>query len=207
MRPTVLIGVPSHAKLSDELAKFDLSVVMLANENITDVLATIDSIGHLIHRTEDAANLIQSIKDSLLTLASDSHDPGPSAMLVIGREKGTVKNITVAGDDTFINEIWQLVGGTNLFLDLPSRYSSVNLETIITRNPEVIIEFNIDGAVEITRTEETQIWKQLKNISAVRDGNIYNVGGSHTLIPGPRIVLLAKQFKDIIDKVSLETKN
>lgn len=204
LRPTLLIGVPSHAKLNDELAKFQLSVIMLPNENISDVLATIDTIGTLLDRKDDAALLIKNIKDSLSVIKTENGMQRPRGMLVIGRERGTLKNITAAGEDTFINEVWEIAGGMNLFSDLPSRYSAVNLETIITRNPEVIIEFDIDGVPDVRKTDDAKIWKQLDHISATANGNVFIVTGSHTLIPGPRLVLLAKQFRTIIDRVYSE---
>ncbi len=204
LRPTVLIGVPSHAKLNDELAKFQLSVIMLPNENISDVLATIDTIGTLLDRKDDAALLIMNIKDSLSVIKSEAGIHRPGAMLVIGRERGSLKNITAVGEDTFINEVWEIAGGMNIFSDLPARYSAVNLETILTRNPEVIIEFETDGAPDIRKTDDVIIWKQLDHVSATINGNVFTVTGSHTLIPGPRLVLLARQFRTIIDRVSSE---
>jgi iron complex transport system substrate-binding protein len=204
LKPTLLIGVPSHTKLNDELAKFQLSVIMLPNENISDVLATIDTIGTLLDRKDDAVLLIKNIKDSLSVIKSETGMQRPRAMLVIGRERGTLKNITAAGDDTFINEVWEIAGGMNIFSDLPSRYSAVNLETILTRNPEVIIEFDIDGVPDIRKTDNAKIWKQLDHVTATANGNVFTVTGSHTLIPGPRLVLLARQFRTIIDRVSSE---
>ena len=204
LKPTLLIGVPSHTKLNDELAKFQLSVIMLPNENISDVLATIDTIGTLLDRKDAAALLIKNIKDSLAVIKSETGRQRPRAMLVIGRERGTLKNITAAGEDTFINEVWEIAGGINIFSDLPSRYSAVNLETILTRNPEVIIEFDIEGVPDIRKTDDAKIWKQLAHVSATANGNVFTVTGSHTLIPGPRLVLLARQFRTIIDRVSSE---
>ena len=65
------------------------------------------------------------------------------AMLVIGREKGSVKNITVAGPNTYLNQIWERVGGINIFGDLTNKYATVNIEEIVKRNPDIIIEFNL----------------------------------------------------------------
>ncbi|NOQ96839.1 MAG: ABC transporter substrate-binding protein [Calditrichae bacterium] len=205
LRPTLLIGVPSHTKLNDELAKFQLSVIMLPNENISDVLATIDTIGTLLDRKDNAALLIKNIKDSLSAIKTENGMQRPRATLVIGRERGTLKNITAVGEDTFINEVWEIAGGINIFSDLPARYSAVNLETILTRNPEVIIEFDIDGVPDIRKTNDAKIWKQLDHVSATANGKVFTVTGSHTLIPGPRLVLLARQFRTIINRISLDT--
>ena len=201
LKPTIILGVPSHAKLNEELNKFDLHVVMLANENIDDVLFTIDSVGTLIGKVNTAKLLIKNIQDSLAVIGDGNRTGRPKAMLVIGRERGTIKNITAAGEDTFISEVWNLAGGENLFSDLPTRYSAVNLETILTRNPQVIIEFDIDGEAGI-QTIPDPAWDQLKNVGAIKKGHVITVSGNHTMIPGPRLIVLARQFRQIVDIVN-----
>ncbi len=204
LKPTALIGVPSHAKLHQELIKFKLPVIMLANENIDDVLQTIDTLGVILDRKNAAIKLIKSIEDSLKYIMAAAARQKPHALLIIGRERGTLKNITAAGDDTFINEIWEIAGGINTFQDLPSRYGTVNLEAVLSRNPEIIIEFEMDSIPGITKNDDQVAWSRLGNVSAIREGNVFTVRGNHTLIPGPRIVLLARQFRHIIEQVALK---
>ena len=63
--------------------------------------------------------LIRKIDKSLHFIKNESKNKNSvSAMLIIGREKGTIRNITVAGPDTFLDEMWQLIGGVNIFSDL-----------------------------------------------------------------------------------------
>jgi iron complex transport system substrate-binding protein len=200
IKPTLILGVPSHEKLNTELQKFGLNIIMLPNENISDVMSTIDSVGTLTGKQDVAKKLTADLRDSLSAIAKDNGSNGCQALLVIGRERGTIKNITAAGDDTFISEVWQLAGGINVFSDLPTRYGSVNLETILTRNPQVIVEFDMECEPEID-TMKDPAWKQMQNVMAVEKGQIFTVCGNHTLIPGPRLIILARQFKKIINSV------
>jgi iron complex transport system substrate-binding protein len=203
LKPTHIFGVPAHHKLDGELEKFGLSVTMLPNENITHVLATIDSLGVILNRTDHAERLIKSIEDSLSTIKSHRVPNGPTAMLVIGRERGTLRNITVAGDDTFISEVWQLAGGKNIFSDLASRYSSINLETLLTRDPDIIIEFDVSGPRIVKNISSESVWSDLHGLTAVTQENVFLISGSHTLIPGPRLLMLAQQFEQIIHQLKL----
>jgi iron complex transport system substrate-binding protein len=120
---------------------------------------------------------------------------------MIGREKGTLRNITIAGNNTYINELWQLVGGKNSYMDLPTRYGTINLESLLLRDPKVIIEFDMKLKRGVYRTELSSEWDNFKNINAVKEGNIFIIGGNHTMIPGPRLILLAEDFKEIINSV------
>jgi len=202
LAPTYLIGVPAHAKLSNELAKFDLSIIMLPNENISDVLTTIDTIGTILDCDNQADLLIQSIRDSLQTLIASPPKTQPGAILVIGRENGSLRNVTAAGDDTFINELWEIAGGKNTFSDLPSRYGSVNIESLLKRDPEIIIEFDMKSGSGVFKLKSGNSWEQFENMTAVKNANLYKIGGDHTLIPGPRLISLARDFRYIIKNVT-----
>ena len=204
LKPTHLFGVPAHQKLNEELKKFDLTIHMLHNEEISDVFATIDQIGRQIGYQKQAERLVDQIQatfDSLKNVHSVVRKTG--AMLVIGRERGTLRNIMVAGKATFLDEVWQLVGGKNCYRDLPARYATINLESILAKDPDVIIEFDTDRPRGIYKSEMIEQWSVLKDVKAVKLGNLYMVGGGHSMIPGPRMVQLAADFQTIMRQVRL----
>jgi iron complex transport system substrate-binding protein len=121
-----------------------------------------------------------------------------TAILVIGRERGGLRNMTVAGTNTFIGEMWELAGGKNLYSDLTSRYSLVSLESILIRNPDVIIEFDPGGERMVKREVITAEWEILKQVKAIKKGNLFLVSGEHIFIPGPRLYLLAQDFDKLM---------
>lgn len=202
LKPTHIFGLPSHEKLDQELRKFGLTITMLPNENITDVLKTIEYIGKATGHNQQALDLVNRISNRFNLLREESLNKlHVSAALIIGREKGTLRNITVAGGDTFLDEIWQMCGGTNIFSDMPLRYGTISLESLMLKNPDIIIEFELKGKHEISRVTEAPEWNDLNNLHAVKNKNIFIISGDHTLIPGPRMVLLADDFTRIIDQL------
>jgi iron complex transport system substrate-binding protein len=196
LKPTHLFGVPAHEKLNQELQKFDLGVIMIPNETIADMLHSIEEVGKKTDHEDEAKQLITNIGDSLALLKAEGHSL--RAMLIVGREEGTLRNVTVTGSGTFIDEMWQLVGGKNIFSDLPSRYGNITLEEIFRRNPDIIIEFDIEGAHDVIKQEPAREWDIFKNIKAIRNKNLFLIRGTHTLIPGPRMVLLAEDFCQVL---------
>lgn len=203
LKPTHLFGVPSHKNLNQQLEKFGLKILMLPNETLGDINNSISIISDTLNVKANGKQLNESINTTLEKLISDiSNDSELKAMLVIGREKGSVKNITVAGPNTYISEIWQLMGGINIFDDLNAKYSTVNIEEIIKRNPDVIIELNMNLDNGIMKNEVGEEWSYLSKVNAIKLQNIYNIGGNYALIPGPRVVKLAEDFKNIIKIVN-----
>lgn len=205
LRPTHLFGVLSNADLNQELSKFGLQILMLPNETLQDIQNIIKVISDTLNVERKGKKFNDSIQEDLSKLKNENPTfQKKKVMLVIGRERGSVRNMTVAGPNTYLNEIWELVGGQNIFDDLPNKYAQVNLEEIIKRNPDVIIEFNMDREGGIKRADSSKEWDILKNVKAVSNKNIFEIGGNYSLIPGPRVVLLAKDFYSILTTLNKE---
>ena len=201
LKPTHLFGVPSHSKLNQEISKFGLKILMMPNETLSDIQNIISIISDTLRIPESGKKLNESIQNNINQLKKDQN-ANFTAMLVIGREKGSVKNITVAGPNTFLNETWELAGGINIFNDLKNKYATVNIEEIIKRNPEIIIEFNMNLPEGIIKTDSGKEWKYLNSVNAVKQKMMFEIGGNYSLIPGPRVVNLAKDFSKILNIVS-----
>ena len=116
---------------------------------------------------------------------------------MIGREDGTLRNMTVAGPGTYIDELWAIAGGQNCFNDLPSSYGTISLESLLYRNPQVIIFFNPDSPPGVRRGSDFETWSALHNTDAVKNRDIYIIGGGYALIPGPRLTRLAIDLSNI----------
>jgi iron complex transport system substrate-binding protein len=202
LNPTMLLGVPAHQKLDQDLRRFNLQILMLPNESVIDIIHAIDTLGQILHYGHEARELIRRLENELDLLAGGRKlHPPCTAVLVIGKEPGSLQNLMVAGPHTFVDELWNTVGGTNVFADLPVHYSTVNLETIIQRNPRVILQFAPDRPDGIYTSEQEPEWQYLKEISAVKNRNLYTIGGDYIFIPGPRFTLLARDFAKIINQV------
>lgn len=198
LRPTHLFGQPAHEQLNIALSPFALSITMMPNETIEDVQNTIVTIGKILGCENKAQQLVAQINDALNFQQKDS--TLLNAMLVIGKNSGELKNIMVAGKGTFLDEIWNRVGGLNVYTDLPGRYETISLESIFIRDPDIIIIFDPQASPGIHQGNFTHEWSILDRTKAFRSNNLYTLGGDYVLIPGPRIIQLAKDLKEVISK-------
>ena len=198
LKPTHLFGQPAHEQLNLSLKTFDLSVVMMPNETVADVQNTITSIGTILGCKKKAQWLVAQIRDSLTSRKKER--TLLRAMLVIGKNAGDLKNIMVAGEGTFIDEIWQRVGGQNIYNDLPGRYQTISLESIFIRDPDIIILFDPLASAGVHRGNFTNEWSVLSRIKAFQLNNLFTLGGDYVLIPGPRMIQLANDMRVVIEK-------
>ena len=96
-----------------------------------------------------------------------------------------------------------MLGGQNIFSDLKVKYSQVGQESFLLRKPQVIIEFKFKEPWSAQKDSLNRLeWQPLKEIPAIKQGNIFVLTGDHTLIPGPRIYRLARDYLQIFKKLN-----
>jgi iron complex transport system substrate-binding protein len=196
LQPTHLFGQPAHENLNLSLKSFGLSIVMMPNETLEDLFTTIHTIGSELGCQIIAQHLVQQISDSLNYQIN--RRKLPTAMLVIGKNAGELKNIMVAGQGTFLDEIWQKAGGENIYRDLAGRYQTITLESIFARDPDIIILFDPSATAGVNRGNFSNEWLALGTLKAFKKNNVYTLGGDYVLIPGPRVIFLAADMREVI---------
>lgn len=201
LKADLFIGTPAHQELALKLSEQHLRTVLLANDRFEDIFNTIDSIGVLLNKTDQAYKLQKTIHDSLAYYLAKvpRMQQKPKALLSIGREPGSIRKITASGNNTFIAEMWRQNGAENAFADLPAKYAQISSEALLQKNPEIIIEFKFKESWNTQKNiANKKEWASLHNLQAVQRGHIYTLTGDYTLIPGPRIYLLARDYQQIL---------
>jgi len=206
LQPDLIIGTPAHKELARQLQSYRIRSLLLANDRLSDIFSTIDTLGVVLDCRSRADSLHRLISDSLnyyRRAGRNSVSFRPCAMLVIGREAPLLKNITVAGGHTFLSEIWELLGGKNCFTDLPAKYTQINAEAIQQKNPDCIIEFKFNKPWNAQKQKDNlRQWQALDHLKTAKDGNVFVVTGNYSLIPGPRVYLLARDFLKIMKRLN-----
>lgn len=202
LQPDLILGVPSHGDLARKMESYTWSFVLLPNDGLDDVFVSIDSLGRLLGVEERARQVVQSLRDSLDYYSRKARQLMPlknKAMLVLGREPGSVRQIGVIGPDNFMDSLWVLCGGENIFGDLGQKFAQISRETILNRDVQLIIEFKSNGSWDEARlTANRREWQGLSQMAAVRDQAIFIIHGDYALIPGPRMYLLCRDYYDIL---------
>lgn len=201
LKPNCLFGIPAHSELNKKLGEFGLKIHMYPNETWHDMLLTVDSVAAVTGRRKAGRELIRRLNFSMDSLNRTKPENAPGVMVLIGHEPGSLRNATVTGPNTFISEMLDAAGGRNIYDDLQMRYGTVNIESMLARNPDLIIDLKIDVFHEIRRTAGEQTWSAIRGTSAAQRKNIFSVSGNYTLIPGPRMLLLAEDFRAVIDSL------
>jgi iron complex transport system substrate-binding protein len=185
LKPDLVFIFPNE-KLGKNLAQLQLKVAAIPNETISDILEGIEIVGKNLQLESTAQSIISSIRDSLKYLAKKAARlPNRSALILIGREPGTIRALYAAGKETYLSEMVEMLNIKNIFDDIPLRYFEVSKEDLLLRNPDMILEFHSDS---VTDTEQLmRDWDQLNTLKAVQNQEIMIFNDLSFLIPGARI--------------------
>lgn len=100
--------------------------------------------------------------------------------------------LTTAGKHSFIDELIEIAGGTNIAYDTKRPYSIFSPEEVLRRNPDCIILTYMVNEKPISTLKQRFGWQ---NISAVKNMRVYNdINPDLLLRPGPRVTEAIKEI-------------
>jgi iron complex transport system substrate-binding protein len=154
------------------LQKMGLRVVSIpAARSIDEIYKSITQIADVLGVEEAGASLVSSTKTQLDALTKSIEKPAvkPRVFFIIE----FAPNIVSLGRESYLNEILERIGAKNIFGDRIG-YFSPNEESIITRNPDIILVMSYVGK------DAAALIKALpgfSTVNAVRENRIHIIDG------------------------------
>jgi len=196
LRPDVIFHYPEHFLRLKKLSRIT-RLVEVSHKNISDMFGAIKKISMTLKNEKGGEALIHLIKKNLNSIRNRKKNPDrKKVLIVIGRNPGQLRNITIIGNGDFLNEILSISDGENAYNGKIS-YPSVSIESIIKMDPDLIIEFSF---LEQSPSKEfvISLWKRFPLIRAVRLGNIKIIRDDYWVRPGPRIMRIAESMYEML---------
>jgi ABC-type Fe3+-hydroxamate transport system substrate-binding protein len=176
--------------LRQRLERAGLHTVVIRATTLADVRGTIRQLGGVLKVSGKADSLmgrIQSGLDSVKAL-SDGRAKVRVFYLVWARPL-----ITTAGG-TFIDSLITIAGGENVFGDLSGPWPMVSIESVIARQPDVILWSRHRSGLQENLADDPR-WR---GVRAARLGRVLAVDGELMARPGPRLVEAARALERLI---------
>ncbi|WP_405238172.1 cobalamin-binding protein [Lentisalinibacter orientalis] len=163
--------------LSGRLRELGYTVMTVRTRDVQDVAAAIRRIGERLGTAETADRAAAKFLQELEAAVSGHKDARP---LRVFYQVASRPLYTVNGGH-YISELIRLCGGRNVFSDLDELAPVVTVESVLSRDPEVILA----PAGEAGALERWRAWQSL---AAVRAGNLRTVPPDTLARPSPRLV-------------------
>lgn len=200
LKPDLFIMLPSASEHIEALETRGITCLVVPDETLDDLYKSINLIGAVTGNSENASNLVDKIESSITELSSKMTDYLPKRVLfVAGRQPGTLNSIFSVSSRTWLGALLKKLNALNIAGDVKVPYPELSMEQIISKDPEIIIESRPELADDADAIDDaTEEWYDLKDITAVKKGNVFILTDSGLTIPGPRIINTIKKLASII---------
>lgn len=183
------------SELIPTLEDAGIEVVVAEAYNIEDVYKSIQLIGTLTGKDNEAASIVNDMKATFDAVSvNEAENEGKTVYFEVSPlEYG----LWTAGTDTFMNEIAEILGLENAFSDVYG-WAEISEEQVIERNPDYIVSITMYYGEGPTPEEEIMNRSGWENITAVKNRAILNLQNNELSRPGPRLADGAQMMYDFI---------
>ncbi len=191
LKPKIVLGVSGmHDFMQVQLKNYGIDLYLSRINSLEDVYNEILYTGKICGCEQNAQKLTDEMKQKIEKV--ENYTQKKSNVKKIYWEVDSSPYISV-GNKTYIHEMIQIAtGGQNIFSDLNSEYPVVSEETIIARNPDVIIMpvYSIGEMTPLDLTQNKPVFqrKNWEKVSAVKNNQVYNIFSDYISRTGPRII-------------------
>lgn len=197
LKPQVLL-MSAMAQTKEQIASLENAGIRVVVSNARDIAGVYDAIemlGTLLGKDQEAGTLIDGMKETFAEVSAQAKaNEGKSVYFEVSPLEW---GLWAAGTDTFMDEISQMLGLTNVFADM-SGWGEISEEQVIERAPDYIVTIAMYFGEGPSPEEEIAARPGWEKIPAVVNGDILNLANDELSRPGPRLADGAKMLFDFL---------
>ena len=178
-----------HNFLIATLESNGIAYYVSKGDSIASVKTEILEVGKITGHEKEAAKVVDGMEKKLKK-AAPAHK---GAAVKVYWEVWNAPYMS-AGAASFINDVIKAAGGENIFADLPDAYPMVSEESIISRQPAVILIPASTGMA----AEAVGLRNGWADIPAVKNGKVFVVDDNVYTRPGPRIADVVESLSELL---------
>ncbi|WP_133014642.1 ABC transporter substrate-binding protein [Clostridium cuniculi] len=197
LNPDIVIA-SGHNKVGDEdpfalIKEAGITVVYIPSSySIDGIYGDIEFIANLTGTEKEGEELINSMKEEVEAIKAigDTITDKKNVYFEIGAGSG----LYTFGNETFLNEMIETIGATNVFGEENS-WITVTPEAVIDANPDVILA-NSPGTNEagLTAVEDIESREGWDTITAVKNGDVYQIDKNSSSRASQNIIKALKEM-------------
>lgn len=203
LKPDLVVLANYAHRAREQCASANLPTLTLKYDTVEELLAAMETLGNATGHAGDARAAIRKFRAELARIHStNAGRPAQRTLLVIGRSPGSFQGLLAVGPGSFLNDLLNVAGGTNVLADVTQPWPQINIEAVLARKPEVIIELPGERATGVPAPDEVARlkadWNRFSSLPAVAAGRVGVLLSDHALIPGPRMTDTARALAELL---------
>lgn len=199
LNPDLVLAHESALSMSEDafnqLENAGINVFVVDNaENFEQTYETIETIGEITGTKKEAEEIVSNMQEDFEALQEKASTIPENERKSVWIEVSSAPELYVAGQDTMINEMLEIVGAENVVTE--SGWLMYSEEQAVLMNPDVIL--TTYGSFVPTAVDDVLARPAWKTVPAVQNNEVYNVNNDTTTRQGPRLVEGAKEIAEYI---------
>ncbi|MFK0569716.1 cobalamin-binding protein [Endozoicomonas sp.] len=186
MKPDLVVvwTAGNSQKIIRQLESIGISTFHIDVVDFAGIERAIRSLGQVAGTEKEAGRVVDEFSTRLKALQSNYGQREPvSVFFEIWRSP-----LMTVGNEQVIDDVISLCGGQNIYGDVSERVPEIGIESLISRNPQVIIGSDPRGDTPETRKDLMNYWSQWENLQAVRKQQLFSVPSDVIARPTPRML-------------------
>ena len=203
LNPSLVIMQDNNQKLSSKLNRLGIKTKVIKIDTLKSINQSILDIGKELKREEKAKEIVESINQERKKLQNIVTNK--KILIVFGRNQTLDRQIFVAGQNLYYDEIINESNNTNALQSNRKGQPILNMENIIASNPDIVLllaRYQDDG---LNNKALIKPWLELP-INASKTKSIYINSHVYAGIPSDRLVLFLQDFRAMLEDYRAKTK-
>ena len=203
LNPTLVVMQQNSYKLSLKLERLGIKTKVIKIDKLKNIKSAITELGILLKKDKESQKIIAKIDDALENIKGIINHK--KILIVFGRNTDLSKQIFVAGQNLYFDEIINESNNTNALHSTRKGQPILNMENIIASNPDIVLLLARCEADGINHKELINPWLELP-ISAAKSKSVYINSHIYAGIPSDRLVLFLEDFRNILEDYKKKTE-
>jgi iron complex transport system substrate-binding protein len=184
--------------LEETLKELGMRVLKTSNRNIQEAYTAMNAIGYATGNPGEAAGLIAATRQGLDRVArGTARLPKLRVLLIVNRTPGTLRDLTVATEGSYLAELIAIAGGRIVSPPSSIGYAKLSKEDLLAINPDVILDF-IHESKSVFAGNPMEAWRAMPELKAVREHRTYGIDQDYAPHASQRMVQTAELFARLL---------
>ena len=173
-----------------QLARLGIPAVVVQQDRLEDIARAARLLGHLTGADRAGDSLADTL-DQLMARSRVLNPPRPRPLPRVAFVVWDNPPVVI-GAGSYLDELAGLGGAANVFHDIDAASATVGLETLVSRDPDLIVVLRDSATADPPGFIRRPEWRAVR---AVRQARIVYLTGSLFARPGPRAAEAVAEFR------------
>ncbi len=199
LKPDLIVMTSSQAPfIKDKLDALGVRTLIVPSYTVADALAGIEQVGAATGREDAARQLVAETRAKLDAVRARTRDlPRVRVLCIVDRVSGTLRGLYAATQGSYLTELIEAAGGESIAPPGAGGYVEIGKEAVVSLDPDLILDMLQSGDGAMAENVQ-EVWRELANVKAVREGRVYRLRDETMLHPSQFIGDSARKFAELI---------